>query len=242
MDKDLKILLYIKGYEEGQKEAWKDIKRLIKRHDGWDLRSRIESKVGTLYQDIASKKAELMDDPTLLEFDDEQQEEPKEEDVEWDESFYLVIEDKPSRSMSAFKELVEKGYDGICISNEFPMKLKNRYDLPDEKVLFVQLQKSNYGSNATVKCIRCSPANLSNLSAKIGDLLKNRSEPIILLHGVHTLTLHNDLNRVLSFIDWIKGKVHSDEGFFITSISSSDFSKSEIGRFKGHFDGVIYDR
>ncbi len=240
MDKNQKISLYIKGYEEGQKEAWTDIKRLIKRHDGWDLRSRIESKLGTLYQDLASKRAELMDDPALLGLDEREREEPQESDeVDWDEAFYLIIEDKPSKSMLALKELVENGYQGLCISNQFPNKLKKKYELPDENITYIQLQKSNFGSDKS--CIRCSPNNLTNISTKIGGFIEKHSPPAIVLHGVHSLTLTNEINTVLSFIEWIKDRVHKNDGFLLTSISNSDFTDEEIGKFKGYFDEVIYD-
>ncbi len=242
MDKDLRISLYIRGYEEGQKEAWTEIKSLIKRYEGWDLRSRIESKLGTLYQDVASKKVELEYDPARLMVTEEKPEKPpRDEDVDWDESFYLVIEDKPRRSMYAFKELVEKGYHGLCITTEFPEKLKKSHQLPEENILFIQLQKNNYNSNATVGCIRCSPGNLTNLSTKIGDFLKKNSPPIILFHGLHSITLTNDINKVLIFIDWLKDLVHNSEGFLLTSISRSDFTEDQVGRFKVHFDDVIND-
>lgn len=247
MKKDLRVKLYLKGYEEGQKEAWKEIKRLTKSHDGWDLTSRIESKIGTLYQDVAAKKAELIEDGSLMEIDDEKKgKENRERDINWDGRYYLMIEDSPQKCIATLDALVQNGYKGLVISTESPSKLKYKYGLPDTDLSYILLQKSNFGlgKNETSKSKVCSPSNLNNLSSAIGHFIKESSDkkPVIVLHGLGNISLYYDLNKVLKFIDWIKEKLDPKEGYLLASIPHSEYQTQELGKFKGHFDEYIDDR
>ena len=145
--------------------------------------------------------------------------------------------------MLALKELVENGSEGMCISIDFPGKLKERYGLPDEKIFYIQLQKGKYtyGTKYSVQYAQCSPGNLSSLSTKIGDYLKDSTRPVVILHGLQSITMHNDISKTISFIEWIEGKVHDKDGYFIASISDTEFSEEDLGKIKGYFDEVITD-
>ncbi len=245
MDLETKIQLYLMGYEDGQKEAWSEIKRLIKKHQGWDLQSRIQSKLGTLYQDIDFKRAELMDDPSMLDIEEEEeeaQEPPQEEpDTEWEAGVsYLILEEKPSVAVEAMRSLM--GDEEILfITSEFPKNLIKTYGIPGDNIFFIQLTTSGYNtiSSPDIKYTKSSPSNLSSLSTKTGEFLKGKSNSIVVVHGVQDLVLRNQFNSTLKFIKWVLDNVRKQEGTIILSIDPMTLEQTESAQLKGYFDKVI---
>lgn len=264
MDKEEKIELYLKGYEEGQKEAWSNIKSMASRYEGWELKSRIESKLGTLYQNLDAKRAELKEDPQELILEDEEsggeeavevggeeelaaEEESVEEEGMEDKTAerkdwkrgcsYLLWEKNPDSGITSFKDLVEEGNKGLCISREYPEKIINRYELPKDEIQFVQLSKSSmgYSSSEEIRWSRKSPANLSSLSAKIGGFLRD-NEGVVFMHGVPNLLFYNTFNKVLDFLSWAKDKIQNRNAYLLISVDESALEEDQVNILRGEFD------
>lgn len=248
MDQEKIIEIYLKGYEEGQEEAWSNIKSLVSKHDGWELRSRVESKIGTLYQDIEYKKSELRRNPQSLQLDleeNQEEEEEVEEQVErelpkWNISdSHMIIEPEPNKGFDEYKRLNQEGYKGLVITRNPPSKILNRYELDGENTKFIWLSKSGSPKSDEIDVERISPSDLSGLSSNIGVFLKNTKNGIVFLSGVPYLNNFSDNNKVLNFISWIKDRITEHEGFYLLSISGSAVDKKFLEKVKGEFDEVI---
>ena len=248
MDQEKIIEIYLKGYEEGQEEAWSNIKSLVSKHDGWELRSRVESKIGTLYQDIEYKKSELRRNPQSLQLDleeDETEEEDLEEQVErelpsWDISdSHMIIEPEPNKGFDEYKKLNQEGFPGMVITRNPPSKILKRYELNKDKTRFIWLSKSGSPKSDEVDVERISPSDLSGLSSNIGVFLKNNKNGVVFLSGVPYLNNFSDNKKVLNFISWIKDRITEHEGFYLLSMSGSTVDKKFLEKVKGEFDEVI---
>lgn len=247
MDQEKIIEIYLKGYEEGQEEAWSNIKSLVSKHDGWELRSRVESKIGTLYQDIEYKKSELRENPRSLQLDleEDESEEEVEEEVErelptWDISdSHMIIEPEPSQGFDEYKKLNQEGFPGMVITRNPPSKILMRYELNRDKTRFIWLSKSGSPKSEEVDVERISPSDLSGLSSNIGVFLKNNKNGIVFLSGVPYLNNFSDNKKVLNFISWIKDRITEHEGFYLLSISGSALDEKFLEKVKGEFDEVI---
>ncbi|MFO7992155.1 MAG: DUF835 domain-containing protein [Thermoplasmata archaeon] len=242
MDKKKKEELYLKGYEEGLKEAWSTIKSIVSRYDGWELKSRVNGKIGTLYQDISSKRVELQDDPSILVVEDDGGEEetrgrPSIEGA----STILIVEKKLDEGLSVFKELLKDGDAGICISREYPQKYQGVYGLKDMDVHYVVLSKNendSYRGDDTEWQVN-NPANLSDLSTIIGNFMKDNNGGVILLTGVQYILVYNDFKLIHKLINFVKEKINQYGGKFILSVSRSSFNDSELGILETEFEKQI---
>ncbi|MFW6376260.1 MAG: DUF835 domain-containing protein [Thermoplasmatota archaeon] len=248
MDQEKIIEIYLKGYEEGQEKAWSNIKNLVSKHDGWELRSRVESKIGTLYQDIEYKRSELRKNPQSLQLDLEEnqaEEEEFEEQVErelpsWNISdSHIIIEPKPNKGFDEYKKLNLEGYPGMVITRDPPSKILKRYDLDGDNTKFIWLSKSGSLKIDGIDVERISPSDLSGLSSNIGVFLKNNKNGIVFLSGVPYLNNFSENNKVLNFISWVKDRITEHKGFYLLSISDSAVDKKFIEKVKGEFDEVI---
>ncbi len=253
MEEDEKIEIYLKGYEEGKKEAWSNVKSLANRYEGWELKTRIESKLGTLYQDIDSKRVEVRDDPEIFSFVDEKKVETEEPEEDVKEVVYdtileelqpgdscLIFENDPERGFQEIKNADDNGKDCLCISRMYPDKIIRRYDLSDD-VNYVLLSKSRYRSDKSdgIKVQTNSPGNLSSLSSKIGNFFKNHEDVVLFMTGLTFMFSYNDFNKIHKFINWTKGKVYENDGNLIISLPRSGFKDEYLLKLKGEFERVV---
>ncbi len=240
MDKEDKIELYLKAYEEGLKDAWSDIESLISKYEGWELRSRTESKIGTLYQEVDSKRTELNEDPGMLTIGEDDgpgngDDEPK---ISWTKGdAYLFIEKKPERSLDELVDVMRKGASALIIARESPDKLLDMHDIPEDGSKFIWLTRSkgeNVGSD--IKTIKRSPSDLSGLSNEIGNYMINNQNSVIFLSGIPLMTNYNDGSKVLKFLNFTRDKVTENEGCLVVSLSGSALEEKLLEKIKGEFD------
>lgn len=243
MDQEERIELYLRGYEEGQKEAWSKIKHMVSRYDGWELKSRIESRLGTLYQDVKSKKVDLRDDPSPLFFEEpEKVTKDKKVGLEFDltngESL-LVIEENPERSIKEFLTLISENRHGLFISRDSPDKIKKKFDFSPD-INFIWLSKSSRKDFSDFKnqINTVSPSNLQKLSSEIGKFLKNQPEGVVFISSIPSIINYLDFKKVQKFISWTMDTVSESNGFFICSIPEASIKKKSLSILKAEFDIV----
>ncbi len=244
MDQEERMKLYLKGYEEGQKEAWSKIKNMVSRYEGWELKSRIESRLGTLYQDVKSKRFDLKEDPSQLFF--EQEEKPQKGSTEIETELtngegLLMIEEDSDGSIQEFITLSSKSQGGLFISRDSPDKLQKRFDF-DDKVSIVWLSKSSKKdfSHLEHEIDIISPSNLQKLSACIGNFLKNSNGGAVFISGIPTMINYNDFRKVQNFIGWVRDTVTKRDGYLICSIPESSIKKKRLSILKAEFD-LVYN-
>jgi len=244
MKKEEKIALYLKGYEEGQDDAWSEIESLVSKYEGWELRSRVESKIGTLYQEVESKRTELKDSPEVLSLQDEDEEPTQkpvisERDIPWNKGdAYLFVEDSLEESIKELVDVVERGASALLILREDPQKIVEQFDIPSAECRFIWLSRSkranDHGDEVEIKKI--SPSDLSGLSNAIGSYLKSNQEGVVFLSGIPLMTNYNEENKVLRLLNFSRDKVTENEGCLVASISPDAFEERYFEKIKGEFN------
>ncbi len=243
MEEDEKVELYLKGYEEGQKEAWSDIKSLISKYEGWELKSRIESKIGTLYQEIDSKRTELKENPGTLSMEPEEPSQEVEESAEIDIPWrpgdaYLFVEDKPSESIERLVKIIKKGTPTLFILRENPEKLIKNHQFPTDKCKFIWLSRQSGRdiSDDEVQMENISPSDLSGLSNEIGTYLKSNPKGVVFLSGISFITNYNEGKKVLKLVNFSRDKVTENNGCLVGSVSPDALEKKFLEKIKGEFN------
>ncbi|MBS3816089.1 MAG: DUF835 domain-containing protein [Candidatus Thermoplasmatota archaeon] len=255
MDEEEKIELYIKGYKQGLKDAWSDIESTVSKYEGWELKSRVESRIGTLYQDVESKREDLKEDPsplTIEEVEGEKEREEGEEEGEREEKSalkdfpwkpgdaYLFIEEKPHDSLENTVDIVDKGVLALFVLRRSPKKDLGRFDASFEDCKFIMLSRQE-GKSETfdgVEVKRNSPEDLPGLSDIIGRFLKSKEKPVVFLSGLSFLMDYNPEGKVLQLLHWVKDKVTNNEACLVTSLPANAVEEKFLEKVKGEFDRV----
>jgi len=242
MKKEEKIALYLKAYKEGQEEAWSEIENLVSKYEGWELRSRIESKIGTLYQEVDAKKRELKENPEKLVLEDEEPPDepiPPENEVPWNRGeSYLFLENEPDKSIRELVDVVERGASALLVIREDPEKVIEQYDIPVEDCNFIWLSRSGrmHSSEDDIDIEKISPSDLSGLSNAIGSYLKSNQKGVVFLSGLPLMTNYNEENKILRLLNFSRDKVTENEGCLVASVSPDAFEEKFFEKVKGEFN------
>ncbi|MBS3781627.1 MAG: DUF835 domain-containing protein [Candidatus Thermoplasmatota archaeon] len=242
MKKEEKIELYLKGYKEGQKDAWSEIESLISKYEGWELRSRVESMIGTRNREVDSKRTEIKENPDILSLDKE--EEPKkkvssEKDIPWNKGdAYLFVENKLDESIEELTGVLERGASALLVLRENPEKTVDRFDIPVENCRFIWLSRSKVisDSESEIDIEKISPSDLSGLSNAIGSYLKTNRKGVVFLSGIPLMTNYNEENKVLRLLNFSRDKVTENQGCLVASISPDAFEEKFFEKIKGEFN------
>jgi predicted hydrocarbon binding protein len=136
---------------------------------------------------------------------------------------YLVKEEVPDRSYEIFKDWVTHGHQGLCITRDFPAKIRKRYGL--EKTPIIWLSTSE--TENTVP-----PQNLSALFYHIENFLKKSQNGILLLSGLEYLITHNTNQSVLKFIQLLNEQIAIKEAVLIVPISPLTMEEKDLKLFE----------
>ncbi len=244
MDEDKKIKLYLKGYEEGQKDAWSDINSLISRYDGWELKSRVESRIGTLYQELETKREELKENTGELDLGSKEGhgDELTSGEILWKPGdSYLFVEDKPSEAVDVLELVIESNIPIMFITRLSPDKILNRISdsssLNKNSVMIILSSRKKSDDNLDgIKVKRIHPSNLTNLSNEIGAFLKKHDHSVILLSSISLLSNYKEPEKVLSFLHWTQDEVRENKACLVCSISENSVKSKFLGKVKSGFD------
>jgi uncharacterized repeat protein (TIGR01451 family) len=104
---------------------------------------------------------------------------------------YLVMEENPSISYGIFSELIDEGYNGLCITRTFPSRVKANYYFEGVSILWLSRARNKDS---------ILPTNLSGVLSNVKDFMEQNENPVILLDGLEYLMVHNDFQKVLKLV------------------------------------------
>lgn len=142
---------------------------------------------------------------------------------------YVVEEEKPSRSMMLFSELVGHGMEGLCISRYNPETLQERYNIPPETVIWLT-QKSEPGYRTV------DPTNFPRLSSMISEFLSRANYPVILLEGLGYLITQSNYETVLRFIQSQRDEIALKDAIELVHIDPLSLDTKELHRLESEME------
>ena len=105
---------------------------------------------------------------------------------------YLAEEEQPIESIAFFRELVERGAPGLCISRQRAEKFKTIYHL--EKTPHIWLTRNKVSDE---NCI--GPDELTKLRKTLENFIEKAEHGILLFDGLEYLVAQNGFETVLKF-------------------------------------------
>ncbi|MEF8874543.1 MAG: DUF835 domain-containing protein [Candidatus Thermoplasmatota archaeon] len=146
-------------------------------------------------------------------------------------STYLVDErgsDKSS-SFEMFKQILETGEEGLCVTRDYPDKIRDQYGLEDVDIIWL----SNVDREDVIR-----PKSLEKFSLTIENFL-TRKKGVILLNGLEYLITNNDFRTVLHLIQSIKDQVAINKSILMIPVNPTTLEDNQMDLLTGEVDEVI---
>jgi hypothetical protein len=100
------------------------------------------------------------------------------------EESYIVSEEEANVSFDLFKEMIEKGYRGLCITKTDPKEVKSKYSLNNSSIIWLTQEQVD-----GVQTI--SPLNLQQLHTTIKEFIERGKNNVVLLDSLEFLIAQN---------------------------------------------------
>ena len=145
----------------------------------------------------------------------------QEKKVELEEgTSYIIHEEKPKKSFEIFKEISENGAKGLCISRTKPKKIKDKYGLNSDSIIWLCRTNGDEG------CL--DPTNLVKLMVLVQDFLKNNEKGILMIDGIEYLIFQNGSGTVLKFLQSLNERIALSKSTLILPINPDAIEKRDL--------------
>ena len=138
---------------------------------------------------------------------------------------YLLKEKRPLRSMDLFlKKIDEENERGYILSRVNPKKIKEKYNLPKDKVKFYWLTSLPGKDNL-------KPSDLPYVAHSMIDFLEE-DKGIIFMEGIETILKNNRFKEFLKFLDNLVDVVEIEEGILITTLDPRTLPEHRLAQIE----------
>jgi hypothetical protein len=164
--------------------------------------------------------------------DEEEEEKARAKPVhELERSFaYLIKEDKSEKSYAYFEKALSQGMNGFCVTRNYPLKIKSKYNLGETHILWL----SNVGKEDSLR-----PKDLEKLSYSLEQFLANNDSGVILLDGLEYLITNNNFLTVLRFIQSLRDQVAINRSILIMALNPSTLDPHELNLLEKEVDVAL---
>jgi len=142
---------------------------------------------------------------------------------------YLIREEKGGRSYSLFVEALEKGMKGFCVTREYPLKVRSKYNLGETPVTWL----TNIGKEDSLR-----PKDLEKLSFSLEQFLA-KDGGIILLDGLEYLITNNNFLTVLRFVQSLRDQVAIHHSILLLAVNPSTLDPHELNLLEKEVDVIF---
>jgi len=132
---------------------------------------------------------------------------------------YVVKERKPFLAYKLFESSLREGNPGLCVTRQFPEKVKEAFDLKDTRVLWLSHTPGTDHHN---------PTSIGTLATVISSFIERYKKCVVLIDGLEYLVINNGFQQVLRFAEHINEQVMQSKSTVLIPISPSAFSEQEL--------------
>jgi predicted hydrocarbon binding protein len=132
---------------------------------------------------------------------------------------YLIKEEIPDQSYDIFVDRVLNGCQGLCITRDYPEKVRNKYNLKKTPILWLTNAESE---------LAIEPVQLGKLYHKIEDFLKKSENSVVLLSGIEYIITQNNYASALKFLQLIRDQISIYNSLLIAPISPSTLNEKDL--------------
>jgi len=149
---------------------------------------------------------------------------------------YLFEEASPNRAFDLFKNMIDRDFNGLYITREYPKKVMNKYDLEGVKYLWL----TNVPEKNALRPTDTEKLRFAFRKHLTGTSEENAKDKVILLDGVEYLVTHNTFSSILKLLQAIGDIISMTKGTLLIPISPATFSEQERKLLEREADEIIY--
>lgn len=133
---------------------------------------------------------------------------------------YVVKEEIPDQSYDIFIDAAKHNVPSLCVTREYPEKVKDRYDLKNVPFLWLSMdQEKPYARD---------PTNLALLYSDIKTFISENRSCMVLLSGLEYLISQNDFQKVLKLLQHINDKIAVTDSVLLVPVSPLTLPESQL--------------
>jgi hypothetical protein len=132
---------------------------------------------------------------------------------------YIVRERKPFLAFKLFETSISQGIPGLCVTRQFPEKVREAFDVKDTRVLWLSHTPGQDHHN---------PTSIGTLATIISSFIERSKRCVVLIDGLEYLVINNGFQQALRFVEHINEQVMQSRSNILIPISPSAFSEKEL--------------
>ncbi|MBD3389159.1 MAG: DUF835 domain-containing protein [Candidatus Altiarchaeales archaeon] len=180
------------------------------------LRSQLEEKLILTDERLRADEEDFLDQTT-----DDIMSDIQEGEVFLDSgSTYLLLEERPDKSVKLFQKGLEDGSKGMYITRSNPRKVRDRHDLGDTTICWL----TNVQADGDI----ISVSGLQDLSILVSNFIDENEGSVILLDGLEYLVSNNDFPIVLRLVQQIRDKVSTSESKMLIPLNPKALDSKQL--------------
>jgi len=130
-----------------------------------------------------------------------------------------LFKKNPANAFEVFTNTVFAGYEGLCVTREFPSKVRSKYRL--QKTPIVWLTSEGGEGEQTVHSIQ-------ELSIMIGAFLEKAQKPVVLIDGFEYLITNHGFDAFLKFLQILKTRLQKRGGILVAPVLEQTLGAREL--------------
>ncbi|MDD1772526.1 MAG: isoleucine--tRNA ligase [Methanomassiliicoccales archaeon] len=142
---------------------------------------------------------------------------------------YLIKDDRSERSYKLFVDQLKKGSNGFCVTRNYPLKIRGKYELGDTPLIWL----SNVGKEDSLR-----PKDLEKLSYSLEQFLA-KGKGIVLLDGLEYLITNNNFLTVLRFVQSLRDQVAINNSIMLMVLNPSTLDANELNLLEKEVDSTL---
>ncbi len=146
---------------------------------------------------------------------------------------YLMETDDLSRCYELFLERTMGGAQGLCITRDFPDRVRSKFNIKKSPVIWL--------SNADLE-YAVEPVQLGKLYHKIEDFLKKTEKGLIILVGIEYLITQNNYSSALKFLQLIKDQISIYGATLLVPIVPETLAEKDLKLIEREFETIKMEK
>jgi hypothetical protein len=133
---------------------------------------------------------------------------------------YLVKEKKPDLSFRLFESLVAQKMPGLCITRQYPERVRRERGLPEVRVVWLSHTPGEDFHN---------PTAIGTLAKVVQKFIEDNSgDGVVLLDGLEYLIINNGFLQTLMFVEHVNEFVMQRRAIIILPVSPDTLEEKEL--------------
>lgn len=146
---------------------------------------------------------------------------------------YLIESEDPREGFKILEEYLAHGSPGLCISREYPEKLRKTFRLDGAQLVWLSYE----GEKGNAR----EPTNVPLIYNEIKNFLEANEGAVFLISGLEYLVSQNNFNKILKFVQLLSEAAAVSDSIFLLPISPGALNSREVKMLEREFRDIRVD-